>query len=156
MAELPPELQRILDEADIRQLSINYGLGTDAIGRRDKAAGIALYQATFTEKAAIQVGGADSTARLGAVAWAGYVDEHFRSRNYKASQHLLGTINVVVAADRQSAEMTSYLHATHVVDGVPRVFIALGTYVDAVVMTPAGWRIAQRTLWPTASWWRDT
>ena len=60
-------------------------------------------------------------------------------------------MNIVLAADAQSADMSSYIHAAHV-RGNGDILTVLLTYVDHVVRTEAGWRIAQRTLYPAAQW----
>jgi ketosteroid isomerase-like protein len=62
------------------------------------------------------------------------------------SQHLIGNVTVTVAGDTASA--TCYLHAQHVLPGTPggEQFIFAGRYLDRLVRTPDGWRIAERTL----------
>lgn len=62
------------------------------------------------------------------------------------SQHLIG--NVTVSVDGDAASATCYLHAQHVLPGTPggEQFIFAGRYLDLLVRTPDGWRIAERTL----------
>jgi hypothetical protein len=91
---------------------------------------------------------------VGPEAWADYVESVFRGANYRATQHLIGTVDVTL--DGETAEMSSYLQAAHVVAAEPRVFMVLGTYVDTAVRQPEGWRIAKRTLHVTATWWQLT
>jgi len=66
-----------------------------------------------------------------------------------ASQHLIGS--PLVELDGDSAKATCYLQAQHVFRGLPEGdhYLVGGTYVDRVVRTPAGWRIAHRTLHTT-------
>jgi hypothetical protein len=42
--------------------------------------------------------------------------------------------------------MTTYLHATHERSPGGDIHIVVGTYMDDVVRTDIGWRIAKRTL----------
>lgn len=64
----------------------------------------------------------------------------------RASQHMVSTHQVVVDGDR--ARCRCYLHAQHVrdVDGVEAQLVVGGRYDDELVRTPAGWRIARRSL----------
>ena len=66
-----------------------------------------------------------------------------------ASQHI--NSNVVVSVDGDRARATSYLHAQHVLLGLPdgEQFIFAGRYTDDLVRTADGWRIAELTLEPT-------
>ena len=139
-------------ESDIRQLTVNYALGTDAIGRHDRDGGVAIYRRTFTADAEIMVAGAPDTKRIGPEAWADYVDGHFRAQDYRETQHLMGTINVTIDASGTKAAMSSYLQAAHVTTDRKRVYMVLGTYIDEVAETPDGWRITKRTLHPTVAW----
>lgn len=142
---------QFVDEARIRQLSTLYALGTDAIGRKDVAAGIAYYRRTFTERVEIMVAGSAGTLRVGPEAWAAFVDGEFRRGNYDRTQHLIGTVNVVPGGGDR-ASMSSYLHATHHVADNSALSIVLGTYDDIVVRERGEWRIARRTLSVMTSW----
>lgn len=64
----------------------------------------------------------------------------------RASQHMVSTHQVVVDGDR--ARCRCYLHAQHVrdLDGVEAQLVVGGRYDDELVRTPAGWRIARRSL----------
>ena len=152
---LADSTSRVVDEGRIRQLSVNYALGTDAIGRNDKPAGLALYAKTFTDRAEIMVAGAPSTLRIGGAAWADFVESVFRGSHYDRTQHLIGTINVLLGdgrEERNRATMSTYLHATHHVQDNASVLIVLGTYDDVVVRHGNDWRIARRTLSVMTSW----
>ena len=59
-----------------------------------------------------------------------------------ASQHLVATHQVRVDGDEASCRC--YLQAQHVV--ADECFMVGGRYEDRLVRTPAGWRIAHRTL----------
>lgn len=140
---------RAADEAAIRQLSIDYALGTDAIAIGDFETGRRLYDGAFSENAPISAGFDPSAAALraeGPEAWANVVIGAFTS--YTATQHLLGTINVVFDADqRNRAQMTSYLQATHVLADAPELLIVSGTYIDTVErQRNREWRITERFL----------
>jgi ketosteroid isomerase-like protein len=68
------------------------------------------------------------------------------------TQHLLGNFAVTVDGDEARAEC--YLQAQHVrpeVEGGPN-FIIAGRYLDKLVRTTEGWRIAHRTL---ETWWTE-
>jgi hypothetical protein len=137
-------------EAAVRQLAVNYTLGTDAIGRGEVETGLAIYRRTFTPEAEIAVNGAPATRRVGPEAWAWFVEDTFRGRDDRRTQHLVGSINVVDSGEA-TAEMASYMHAAHV-RGNGDVLTVLLSYVDHAVRTPEGWRIAKRTLYPLSSW----
>jgi hypothetical protein len=139
-----------LIESQVRQLAVNYTLGTDAIGRGDVATGLALYRRTFTPDAEIEVAGAPTTRRVGPGAWSGFVNDTFRGRNEIRTQHLVGSINIVPSGE-DTAEMSSYMHAAHLRTNGDNHMVLL-TYVDHCVRTPDGWRIAKRTLYPMAAW----
>jgi 3-phenylpropionate/cinnamic acid dioxygenase small subunit len=63
-----------------------------------------------------------------------------------ATQHLVG--NVVVRVDGDEATADCYLISQHIRAGTPGGdhYLLGGRYADRVVRTPAGWRIAHRTL----------
>ncbi len=136
---------RLQDEADIRNLTICYAHGTDAIGRGDVAAGRAIYQPCFTKDATFSVvfPNGQIEERTGSDAWADFVASVFQGAGYTSTQHLLGTISIEV--QDKSATMSTYLHATHVLPN-GSMDIANGTYEDTVVKTEEGWRIQSRKL----------
>ena len=142
------ETSSLQDEAAIRQLTICYALGTDAIGTGEVDKGKALYKDCFTEDAPIAAFFPDGqgTERTGPAAWATFVNEIFRDNAYTATQHLIGTINISIDhTTGTTASMTSYAHATHLLPN-GSINVANGTYEDEVVKTEAGWRIRKRTL----------
>ena len=136
---------RLQDEADIRNLTICYAHGTDAIGRGDVAAGRAIYQPCFTKDATFSVvfPNGQIEERTGSDAWADFVVSVFQGAGYTSTQHLLGTISIEV--QDTSVTMSTYLHATHVLPN-GSIDIANGTYEDSVVKTEEGWRIQSRKL----------
>ena len=142
------DISSLEDEAAIRQLTVCYALGTDAIGAGDVKKGKALYTDCFTEDAPIAAFFPDGqgTERTGPAAWADFVNEIFRDNKYTATQHLIGTINISIDhSTGKTATMTSYLHATHLLPN-GSINVANGTYADDVIKTDAGWRIRKRTL----------
>ena len=71
-----------------------------------------------------------------------------------ATQHLVG--NVVVTVDGDVATADCYLISQHIRRGTPGGdhYLLGGRYSDRLVRTPAGWRIAHRTLhrmWTTGN-----
>ena len=100
-------------ESAIRQLAVNYALGTDAIGRDAPETGRALYQQTFTADADISIAGNPDTQRTGPDEWVGFVEGTFRGAGHVATQHLIGSVNIVPGEGGESAEMSTYMHASH-------------------------------------------
>ena len=139
------QTNRLQDEADIRNLTICYAHGTDAIGRGDVEAGRAIYQPCFTKDATFSVvfPNGQIEERTGSDAWADFVASVFQGAGYTSTQHLLGTISIEV--QDTSVTMSTYLHATHVLPN-GSIDIANGTYEDSVVQTEEGWRIQSRKL----------
>ena len=71
-----------------------------------------------------------------------------------STQHLVGNVVVSVAGDQATADC--YLISQHIRQGTPGGdhYLLGGRYSDRVVRTPAGWRIAHRTLhrmWTTGN-----
>lgn len=138
-------------ESAVRQLATNYALGTDAIGRDEPEVGRALYHQTFTPDADISISGNPDTQRTGPDEWVGFVEGTFRGMGHIATQHLIGSVNIVPGEDGESADMSTYMHASHLQPNGD-VFLVLLTYIDHAVRTEDGWRIAKRTLYPLARW----
>jgi 3-phenylpropionate/cinnamic acid dioxygenase small subunit len=65
------------------------------------------------------------------------------------TQHLVTTATARIDGDEATAR--SYVRAHHYSADCPGgdEFVAVGTYVDRLRRTPAGWRIAERTLTPS-------
>jgi len=141
----------VADKSQIYQLSINYGLGTDSISAKNKPRALELYSATFTDDAPISAGfdrANPSLVAIGPAAWADVVEQAFVG--YSATQHHLATINIELTG-KKTAQMSSYLHATHVLNAPSdQLLIVLGTYFDDVELRRAGWRIVRRFLQFTA------
>lgn len=141
----------IATEAQIAKLTSCYAHGTDAIGRGDLQTGKDIYQPCFTANAEVEVyfpgtpwNGPPSFETVGTDSWADFVSSVFTANGYTATQHLMGTIDVNLV-DGAHATMTSYLHATHVVDN-GTIDVANGTYEDEVVRENGHWKIKKRTL----------
>lgn len=135
------------DRLAISQLSINYALGTDAIGAGEIERGRALYAQAFAEDAQIGAGfdpAAPALVADGRDAWADVVIGAFQA--YSATQHLLGTINVEVERGRKLGRMSSYLEATHVLNDSQELLIVKGTYFDTVERSRGQWIITERFL----------
>ena len=141
-------------ESAVRQLAVNYALGTDAIGRSEPETGRDLYRRTFTTDADISIAGSEDTRRRGPDEWVEFVEGTFRARDDQQTQHLIGSINVVLndhGSGALTADMSSYMHASHRSPNGD-VQIVLLTYVDHVIQAEGGWRIAKRTLYPMSAW----
>nr|WP_240806552.1 nuclear transport factor 2 family protein [Polyangium spumosum] len=146
----PPGLQRLLDEAEIEKLTYCYAQATDTIGRGDVEGGRSLYEQCFTPNAVLEVYFPDNPPNgppgltSGPSAWADVANDVFVTAGYLSTQHL--NSNVVINVQGNTATMSTYLSATHVLDPAGAVDMAVGTYDDIVVRTPQGWKIAKRTL----------
>ncbi|MEQ8485445.1 MAG: nuclear transport factor 2 family protein [Pseudomonadales bacterium] len=134
--------------AELRQL---YGFATDLIGTGGPAGveeGRAIYRRIFAADARIQAG--TSAVVRGPDAWVDFVRDALEP--YSATQHLIGTQRVDVAALPDAdgrggrADMQSYVQAWHAKpDG--EVWTFIGTYHDEAVHTPEhGWQIQSMQL----------
>jgi len=137
--------------AEIEALSQRYALGSDAIGRGDVDEGRRLYRSIFTEDAVIGASypgndprGAPDLVATGPDGWVDVVERVFITQGYTASQHMIGNILIDVHGDR--ATMRTLLSATYVLDPGRSLDVGHGTYMDEVVRTRAGWRVARSTL----------
>ena len=122
---------------DLRRL---YAQATDqiGIGTPDQvAAGRATYHRIFTQDVDIRTSpGPNNLTAKGPDEWVDVVEGALG--DYRATQHLIGT--QLVELDGDSASMESYLSAWHQrPDG--SVWVYLGTYIDQVRRTEAGWQI---------------
>jgi hypothetical protein len=147
----PDLLLGVLDHQQIEDLAYCYAAGTDAIGGGDLQKGKDIYEDCFTPDAVVEAfapgsdpDGPPDLSAVGRDAWADVVDAVFSANGYVATQHLMS--NIRIRPHFTTAKMTSYVHATHVLEPASSVDLAAGTYKDVVVHTPAGWRIARRTL----------
>jgi hypothetical protein len=135
---MDPALQHLVDERAIIELTSRYCWAIDSLDRP-------ALEAVFLPEA---------TAVLGAVECRGIeaIWHHINAKlgRLDTSQHVLGSH--VVVLDGDTATSRCYFVAQHVrrgLEGGPH-FVVAGSYVDDVVRTPAGWRIAHRvltTLW---------
>jgi SnoaL-like domain len=138
-ADRHPELQRLIDERDIVAVVSQYCRALD----------------TQNWPLLGEVFEPDSTAELGTPVLLSGIDAIVgRIRGaltgLDESQHLVGNHEVTVDGDH--ATHRCYLQAQHVrraATGGPNYIVA-GSYDDRFVRTPAGWRIAHRTL--TVMW----
>ena len=138
------------DEAEIAKLPICYARATDAIGRGNLALGKAIYSTCFTSDAVLAVwfpgtpfNGPPSYKTVGTNSWAEFAKDTFDAAGYVATQHLMGNIDVHVNGN--TATISTYLHATHVLpDGT--IDVANGTYEDVAVRKNGVWQIKNRTL----------
>lgn len=133
-------------EVAIRQLAVDYAIGTDAIAVGDLDTALARYRRAFSPDATIAAGwdsAAPALSATGPDAWAQIVQNAFVP--HLATQHLLGSIDVTLDG-RSAATMSSYLEATHVYRDQPNLLIVKGTYYDQVQRTAQGWRITARFL----------
>ncbi len=119
-------------KADIIDLMLCYGTGTDAIGdstRADpKGEGAAIYAQCFTDDASFSVwfpgtpfsGPPTNPPVIGPAAWAASVFGSFKERGYTFTQHTLSNFLVEVSgntgtkAGTKTGTLTAYLNAAHV------------------------------------------
>lgn len=147
----PDDPNSLKDRLVIEQLAYCYASGTDAIGRGDVAAGTAIYNKCFTPNAVFEASFAnpDPDAPPDFVAtgpgnWATVVNNQFTSQGYVATQHLMS--NAQIDLHLNTATMSTYLSATHVIDPSASIDLANGPYLFDVVRTPNGWRITRLQL----------
>ncbi|MFT3774798.1 MAG: nuclear transport factor 2 family protein [Minicystis sp.] len=137
-------------ESQIEKLTYCYARGTDAIGRGDLAGGKSIYTGCFTNDAEVSVyfpgtdtNGPPDFVTTGTDSWADFVESVFTGNGYTATQHHMGNVEVQLSGNQ--ATMSSYLHATHVVDN-GTIDVANGTYADEVVKQNGQWKIKRRVL----------
>lgn len=133
------DLQRLLDEAAIRDTAARYCWALDTLDR-------AAIETVFLPDATAILGGPTLLEGLDAI-WARI---NAALSNLTVSQHLIGSQLVEVTGD--TATQRCYLHAQHVREGTEggSQYIVAGTYIDRLERTPAGWRIRHREL--TVQW----
>ena len=123
-------LQRLLDERDLRALSAAYMRGLD---RQDPT----LVRSVFADDATTHYGsfrgGADEMAGMAMAALSAY----------RATQHLLGQINLSIDGDTATGEVYFQAFHEHATDGFDR-FIC-GRYVDRYARRDGRWLMTHRT-----------
>ena len=132
-------MQALVDERDIVRVALRYARALDT---KDWT----LLDEVFLPDATAVLGGAALLEGIEAIR--GRIRQALEPLD--VSQHLVGNHEVDVVAD--TATHRCYLQAQHVrraASGGPNYIVA-GTYEDRLVRTPAGWRIAHRTL--TVMW----
>jgi hypothetical protein len=131
------DVNALIDKQEITEICYRYGL---AIDTRDWP----LLRSCFTPDVVGYYGAPDP--------YLGYqaIESLCRTtlESLSATQHLIG--NVLVEIDGDVATSSCYLQAQHVGRGVAEgeQFIFAGRYVDRLVRTTDGWRIAERRLEP--------
>ncbi|EYF06903.1 nuclear transport factor 2 family protein [Chondromyces apiculatus] len=143
-------LQRLVDEAEIEALTKCYAQATDAVAAGNSQLADSLYEKCFLHNAIIDVynpGDPEGSPSLvdNAGDWVHIVEDAFDSGGYGRTQHLISNIQIKFI-NSNTAKMSTYLHATHVIEPESAVDIANGTYEDTVVRTSQGWKISRRTL----------
>lgn len=158
------------DREAIAALMHCYARGTDAIGDSKthadpRAAGAAIYRECFTPDAQFRVWspqqpfdsqtfptvGADAAPPVvGPEGWAKFVNDFFRQRGYTFTQHMTSAVDVKTRGD--TATLTAYLNASHVISGTEVggpsqcVAVANGTYSLDVKKVAGQWKIARLNL----------
>lgn len=132
---MPDALQEIQDRLEIGELLARYSRALDT---RDWG----LLGEVFTADAACDYGALGSPEGIEAITALirGTIGD------LDGTQHLVG--NVVVRVEGDEAAADCYLISQHVRADTPGGdhYLLGGRYADRVVRTPAGWRIAHRTL----------
>ena len=134
-------------ELEIQKLTVCYALGINAIGRGNLQEGKNIWRDCFTRDAEFTIKNPVAgvvAQRTGSDAWADYAYSYFQGKGYTATQHLMGSINVLVLNANQ-ATMSSYLYATQKLSETS-VDVNNGTYEDEVVKEYRRWKIRRRTL----------
>ena len=129
-------MQRLADEADLRDLIHGYALGLDTRNWD-------LWRSVFADEVIIDTSDYEPDPpprRLPVDAYMSFVSRLFAG--FEATQHLIGTQRFAIDGDR--ATITAHFRAEHwatVVQGSDR-YTMFGTYIDECVRTPDGWRIS--------------
>ncbi len=124
-----------------------YAKATDLIGIGDAASveeGRAIYHRIFTPDVEIRTApvNGESLSATGPDEWVDIVKDALDQ--YVGTQHLIGT-QLVEFVDGNEARMESYLNGWHHrPDNSAMIF--LGTYIDLLRRTDAGWQIYDMTL----------
>ena len=141
-------------KADIIDLMLCYGTGTDAIGDSTRANptgdGAAIYAQCFTDEASFSVwfpgtpfsGPPTNPPTIGPTAWAASVFRTFTDKGYTFTQHSLS--NFLVEVRGKTGTLTAYLNASHVTQSggaVTGVDIAHGTYTLQVEQVQGVWKV---------------
>ena len=130
------DLQRLVDESDLRDLIHRYALGLDT---RDWE----LWRSIFTDDVVIDLSDYEPDPpprRLPIDRFLGYTQRLFAG--FDATQHLIGTHRFAIHGDR--ATITAHMRAEHWLtsgQGTDR-YTMYGTYTDDCVRTPDGWRVS--------------
>ena len=136
----PAELQRLLDESDLRDLIHRYAFGLD---RRDWE----LWRSVFADEVTMDMSDyqpeppprpapADRVVQNAQVLFAGF----------DASQHFMGSHRYEIDGD--TAVITAHMRAEHWAtsgQGTDK-YTMFGTYTDECVRTDAGWKLTKVTL----------
>ena len=129
-------MQRLADEADLRDLIHRYALGLDT---RDWE----LWRSAFTDEVIIDTSDYEPEPpprRLPVEAYVSFTSRLFAG--FEATQHLIGSHRFAIDGDH--ATITAHFRAEHwasVGQGGDR-YTMFGTYVDECERTPGGWRIS--------------
>ena len=130
MTDASPELRRLLDENELRALSATYTRGLD---RQDEA----LVRSVFADDATTHYGsfrgGPDEMAAMAMRALSAY----------RATQHLLGQVNLAIDGDTATGEVYFQAFHQHGTEGFDR-FIC-GRYIDRYARVDGRWLMTHRT-----------
>jgi hypothetical protein len=125
-----PHLRRLLDENALRALSATYMRGLD---RLDPALVRSVFAADATTHYGAFTGGPDEMAEMAMLSLAAY----------RATQHLLGQINLEISGDTATGEVYFQAFHQHGSEGFDR-FIC-GRYVDRYARRDDRWLMTHRT-----------
>jgi uncharacterized protein (TIGR02246 family) len=144
MAELAPELQRLIDENAIRNLSMRYAHCVDRLDMDGLAA-------LFTEDGAITGSGVDLKGRRQIAKIADTMRANFDRTYHTTHNHL-----VTVDGDRAEGEVLSASHHLKAQDdGRTSDLIMTITYFDAYVRQGGAWLFERRRVdlkWTETRW----
>jgi len=132
-----PDIQVIADRLEIGDVLVRYGTALDT-------GDSALLESCFCPGAVLEFDNAPATTP------GGFAERARRLRDLAATQHIITNISADLDGDR--ATSTSYVLAMQVWGAAEgrETLLTGGSYADALVRTPAGWRIAHRrftSLW---------
>jgi uncharacterized protein (TIGR02246 family) len=144
MADMTPELKRLVDENEIRSLAMRYAQAAD---RRDTEA----FASLFTEDAAIVGPGIEIRTK----AVIGTVPKSLEA-NYERTYHIVHNHLITVGADEAQGEVYSQAHHLNTQeDGRVSDYIMAITYRDRYVRQGGAWLFSFRDLevrWTQTQW----
>lgn len=128
--DLAADVQYLKDRAEIEEAQYRYALGIDS---KD----VDLLISAFDETISAKYIPGNTMEDIPSASLAQGIIDNFVTKG-ATTQHFMNVMRIEIDGDTASA--TTYLRATHVVEGTPN-YIVGGRYDNTYVRTESGWRI---------------